>query len=81
MDELRWEATSLDEALATASIIDGSLVVTPELAATGTVEVTLIVTDTAGFSTTLRLEVRVEFHWPRSPTRGWRSTLMGASEQ
>ena len=75
LDELRWEATSSDEALATVSVSDGSLVVTPELASTGTVEVTLVVTDTVGFSTTLRLEVRVEFHWPRSPTRGWRSTL------
>lgn len=52
-----------------------ALVIDPELAATGTVEVTLIVTDTAGFSTTLRLGVRVESHWPRSLTRGWRSTL------
>ena len=75
LDELRWQATSSDEALATVRIIDGSLVVTPELATAGTAEVTLVVTDTAGFSTTLRLEIRVEFHWPHSPTRGWRSTL------
>ena len=81
MDELRWEATSSDDALATVRIVDGDLVVTPELATAGTVEVTLVVTDTAGFSTTLRLEVGVEFHWPRSPTRGWRGSLMGASEQ
>ena len=75
LDELRWQATSSDDTLATVRIIDGSLVVAPELATAGTVEVTLIVTDTAGFSTTLRLEIRVEFHWPRSLTRGWRSTL------
>ena len=81
MEELRWQATSSDEALATVRIVDGSLVVTPELATAGTVEVTLVVTDTVGFSATLRFEVRVEFHWPRSPTRGWRSSLMGASEQ
>ena len=77
MDELRWQATSSDDALATVRIVEGSLVVTPELATAGTVEVTLVVTDTVGFSITLRLEVSVEFHWPRSPTRGWRSTLMG----
>ena len=81
MEELRWQATSSDDALATVRIVDGSLVVTPELATAGTVEVTLVVTDTVGFSTTLRLEVSVEFHWPRSPTRGWRGSLMRASEQ
>ena len=81
-DELRWEATSSDEALATVHIASGSLVVTPELATSGTVEISLVVTDTAGFSTTLRLEVHVEFHWPLRSASGWRSTLlMSAPDQ
>ena len=72
LDELRWEATSSDDALATVRIVDGALEVVPELATAGTAEVALIPTDTAGLSTTLRFEVRVEFHWPR---RSWRTTL------
>ena len=75
LEELRYEVASSDEALATVRIVDGSLVVTPELASAGTVEVTLVVTDTAGLSTTLRFDVRVEFYWPQGPTRGWRSVL------
>ena len=74
-DTLRWEATSSDEALATVRIVDGALEVTPELASAGTAEITLVVADAAGLSATLRFEVRVEFHWPRGPARGWRSTL------
>ena len=74
-DALRWQAASSNEALATVRIVDGALEVTPELASAGTAEITLVVTDTAGLSATLRFEVRVEFHWPRGPARGWRSTL------
>lgn len=72
LDELRWAATSSDDALATARIVDGVLEVTPELATAGTAEIALIATDTAGLSTTLRFEVRVAFHWP---PRSWRATL------
>ena len=75
LEELRYEVASSDEALAMVRIVDGSLVVTPELASAGTVEITLVVTDTAGLSTTLRFDVRVEFYWPQGPTRGWRSVL------
>ena len=31
--------------------------------------------DALGFATTVRFEVRVEFHWPHNPSRGWRSIL------
>ena len=75
LEELRWAASSSDNALATARIVDGSLEVTPEPASDGTAEIVLVVTDTHGLSTTLRFQVRVEFHWPRGPTRGWRSIL------
>ena len=75
LTELDWTATSSDNTLATARIADGNLEVTPQLASTGTAEITLVATDTAGFSTTLRFNVHVEFHWPNGPTRGWRSTL------
>ena len=76
LEELHSEATSSDEALATVRIVDGSVVVTPELASAGTVEVALVVTDTAGLSTTLRFDVPVEFHWPRGPASGWRSAIL-----
>ena len=72
---LRWEATSSDEALATVRIVNGALEVTPELASAGTAEIALVVTDTAGLSTTLRFDVRVVFHWPHGPSAGWRSAL------
>ena len=75
LDELRWEATSSNDALATARIVDGALEVTPELATAGTADIAVVATDTAGLSTTLRFEVRVAFHWPRGPGRGWRATL------
>ena len=80
LEELRWEATSSDDALATVRIVDGVLEVAPEPASAGTTEVVVVATDTAGLSTTLRFEVRVEFHWPRGPGRGWRTTLARVRE-
>ena len=65
-------ASLIEAALATARIVDGDLVVTPELAIEGAVEIALVSTDAAGLSTTVRFEVRVEFHWPRDPAGGWR---------
>ena len=75
LDELHWQATSSDNALATVRIVDGHLEVTPELANAGTAEIGLVVTDSQGLSTTLHFNVRVEYHWPYGPTRGWRSSL------
>lgn len=74
-EELRWEATSSDPALATVRIVDGALEVTPELASAGVAEIVVSVTNTIGLTATVRFEVRVEFHWPRGQGRGWRATL------
>lgn len=75
LTDLHWTATSSDDTLATVRIADGSLEVTPQLASSGTAEIILVATDTAGLSTTLRFNVYVEFHWPSGPTRGWRNVL------
>lgn len=81
LDELRWQATSSDDALATVRIVDGYLEVMPELANAGTAEIALVVTDTQGLSTTLRLNVRVDYYWPYGPMRGWRRSLGNEREQ
>ena len=73
--DLHWTATSSDDTLATVRIADGRLEITPQLASSGTAEISLTAADTAGLSTTVRFNVHVEFHWPNGPTRGWRSAL------
>ena len=77
-DGMRWEASSSDESLATVRIVGTDLVVEPEPASEGTVEIALVATDALGFATTVRFEVEVEFHWPIGPARGWRSIFGGA---
>ena len=77
-DGMRWEASSSDESLATVRIVGTDLVVEPEPASEGRVEVALVATDALGFATTVRFEVQVEFHWPIGPARGWRSIFGGA---
>ena len=72
--ELRW-SVSTDPSLATVRIIDGHLLVMPEPGAEGVVEVAATATDRHGQTATVRFEVPVEFYWPTSPTRGWRSIL------
>ena len=47
----------------------------PELASEGTARITLVATDALGLEATVRFKVRVQFHWPHNPARGWRSTL------
>ena len=74
-DGMAWEASSPDASIATARIVGAALLVQPELASEGTAQIVLVATDALGFATTLRFEVRVEFHWPHSPSHGWRSTL------
>ena len=74
-DGMRWEAASSDDSLATLRIVGTELVVEPEPASEGRVEITLVATDVLGFATTVRFEVQVEFHWPFGPARGWRSIL------
>ena len=78
-DDMDWEASSSDESLAKARIVGADLVVEPEPASEGRVEITLVATDSRGFATTVRFEVQVEFHWPQGPARGWRSILGNAT--
>ena len=76
---MAWEASSSDASIATARIVGAALLVQPELASEGTAQITLVATDALGLKATLRFEVRVEFHWPHGPSRGWRSTLGNAT--
>ena len=77
-DGMAWEASSSDASIATARIVGAALLVQPEPASEGTARITLVATDALGFATTVRFEVQVEFHWPRGPSRGWRSILGNA---
>ena len=77
--DLRWQVTSSDDALATARVVGRHLVLETALASEGEVTIVLVATDTVGLSATVRFDVRVEFYWPSSPARGWRSVI-GASE-
>ena len=72
---MTWAASSSDASIATVRIVSAALLVQPEPASEGTARIVLVATDALGFATTLRFEVRVEFHWPHNPSRGWRSTL------
>ena len=73
--ELQWSVRSSDPTVATARILRGVLLVEPEPGAEGVVVVEATATDAHGQTATVRFEVRVEFHWPTSPTRGWRGVL------
>ena len=79
-DAMRWEAWSSDESVASARIVGADLLVAPELASEGTVEIALTATDAFGIKATVRFQVQVEFHWPSGPVRGWRATLGDAAK-
>ena len=72
---MAWEASSSDASVAIARIVGAFLLVQPEPASEGTAQIVLVATDALGLKATVRFEVQVEFHWPRGPSRGWRSTL------
>ena len=74
--ELQWSVLSSDPTVATARVLGGALLVEPEPGAEGVVVVEAIATDAHGQTATVRFEVRVEFHWPTGPTRGWRSAVL-----
>ena len=74
--ELEWSAHSSDLAVATARIFGSVLLVEPEPGAEGVVVIEATATDRHGQTATVRFEVRVEFHWPTSPTRGWRGVIL-----
>ena len=76
---MAWEASSSDDSIATARIAGAALLVLPEPASEGTAQITLVATDALGLEATVRFEVQVEFHWPHSPSRGWRSILGNAT--
>ena len=72
---LRFEATSSDESIAAVRVVGGELLVEPEPAAEGMVEIVVVATDSAGLAATLRFEVQVEFFAPTRQAAGWRSAL------
>ena len=75
--DLRWQASSSDESVATARVVGGHLVVEPEPGGEGAAEIALEATDEAtGLAATLRFEVRVEFHWPSRQASGWRASAL-----
>ena len=74
--DLRWQASSSDETVATARVVGDHLVVTPEPGGEGAVEIVLEATDEeTGQTATQRFNVQVEFHWPARQASGWRLTL------
>ena len=77
---MRWAVSSSDESVATARIVGAELVVEPELASEGITQITLVATDAFGLAATVRFDLRVEFHWPFGPVRGWRATLGNVAE-
>ena len=74
--ELSWSVRSSDPTVATTRILDGALLVEPEPGAEGVVQIEATATDAHGQMATVRFEVQVEFHWPTSPTRGWRGVIL-----
>ena len=74
--ELEWSALSSDPTVATVRILGGHLLVEPEPGAEGAVTIEATATDAHGQTATVRFDVRVEFHWPTSPTRGWRGVIL-----
>ena len=69
----RWQATSSNLAVATASVRGDELVVATEPGVEGVAEIAVMATDAMGQSVTVRFEVQVAFYWP-SPRR-WRLVL------
>ena len=74
--ELAWNVRSSDPTVATARVLGGALLVEPEPGAEGVVTIEATATDAHGQTATVRFEVRVEFHWPTGPTRGWRGVIL-----
>ena len=72
--ELRWQASSSDQSLATARVVGSHLLVEPEPGAEGMVTIEVTATDTRELSATVRFLVRVEFYWPWR-IGGWRGAL------
>ena len=70
---VRWQASSSDPDVATATIRGGDLLVEPVPGAEGEVQIEVTTEDAVGLSATLRFTVRVDFHWPSRP--GWRDAL------
>ena len=69
----RWQASSSNPSVATASVKGDELVVAAEPGVEDVAEIELLATDAMGQSVTVRFEVQVAFYWP-SPRR-WRLVL------
>ena len=75
--DLRWQASSSDESVATARVVGGHLVVTPAPGGEGAVRIVLeVIDDETGLAARRPFEVQVEFHWPARPTSGWRASAL-----
>ena len=75
--DLRWQASSSDESVATARVVGGHLVVTPTPGGEGAVRIVLeVVDDETGLAARRPFDVQVEFHWPARPTSGWRASAL-----
>ena len=75
--DLRWQASSSDESVATARVVGGHLVVTPAPGGEGAVRIVLeVVDDETGLAARRPFEVQVEFHWPARLTSGWRGSAL-----
>ena len=71
-EPLSWSAVSSDDALASAQLLDGHLLVQPQVGVEGVVQVTVTATDALGQRASVVLDVAVEFHWPKP---AWRVTI------
>ena len=66
---MSWSAVSSDDALASAQLLDGHLLVQPQVGVEGVVQVTVTATDALGQRASVVLDVAVEFHWPKPAWR------------
>ena len=74
--ELSWSASSSDPSVAKVRVVAGLLLIDPEPGVEGAVTVEVTATDSHGQTATVRFAVQVDFHWPASPFRGWRSAVL-----
>ena len=73
---LQFAARSDDPLQVVARVEDGTLTITPDPYAEGTVGITVTATDAAGNRATLRLVATLEPAEPRGALRGWRLPLL-----
>ena len=70
-----WRASSSNPSLVTVRVYGDELLLAPEPAAEGAVDIELVAMDADGRSVTVYFRVQVEFHWPIRIARGWRNAI------